>query len=228
LLKTLKLILAGVISMALAFCGGWFGNIFYTSQKANPTPKPTPAPIINPQPSDNSQNQVVVEITGAGTSEAKTTDKTKKSPKDIIKTIVTDVTKVVTNIIPAVSTTIDKTVPVTGTITAKFIDKKTSADLGSESKPLTGTVAVKGDADNLSVKVDFTSQLTFSVNTPVEKDKLWHVGLYAAAVSDGLGFGAYVQRDFKITTIKNVDLVGFGRMEIDKESKLLFGVEGNF
>jgi hypothetical protein len=228
-LKTFKTILAGTLFLALAFFAGWFGHSWFGDQSK---PTPTPAPIVNPvvNPDDDNQNQVVVEIGGTGTtSQTKNDNKktvTKKDPGKIID-IIKDITKTITGTAPA-AVPIDKTMPVTGTITAKFIDKKSNTDLGSETKPLTGTATVKGTSDAFNVQMDFSSELTFGVTIPQEVDKLWHVGLYAAAVSDGLGVGGFTQRDFKLATYKNIDLIGFGRVEIDREPKMLFGVEADF
>jgi hypothetical protein len=223
-LKILKTILAGVLTATLAFFVGWFGNDIYSNHKTKPTPTPTPAPIVNPQPNNDSTNQVIVIIGGNGTTGADKSKAVKPKPKP--KPTPTPTPIPIPK--PEVVIPLNKTMPVKGQITAKFISKKDNADLGTQTQPLTGSATISGDSSNFKISMDFTSQLTFGINIPETPKKLWHVGLYGVAVTDGLGFGAHVQRDFLITTIKDIDLIGFGRMEIDKEPKLLFGVEGDF
>ncbi len=105
-------------------------------------------------------------------------------------------------------------VPVQGEIRTNHIDLQFS-----------GITNVERKGDRITVDTVFDDNVKETIYPEV---KTWHVGLYAGATEDGLGIGGFVQKDFRLATIKNVDLIGFGRVEIDRESKLLFGVEGNF
>jgi hypothetical protein len=214
------MIFIGMLVASLGFLIGWFGNGWFGEKKSTFDLKA--APIVSPivDPNEKKPNPVIVEIGGKVSTNVQS-----RENQDYSVLMDSSVVNTASNI-PAVDIT--QRMPVSGTITAKFIDKKNNADLGSETKPLMGMAAVKGNANNLSVVMDFSSELTFGVNIPKEPDKLWHFGFYAAALSDGFGAGVFGQRDFKLTTIKNVDLIGFGRVEMDKEPRLLLGVEGNF
>ncbi len=93
---------------------------------------------------------------------------------------------------------------------------------------VTGETAVMVGKDCLDITTHFHDSTEISIAIPDPAKKIWHVGLYAGATEDGLGMGGFTQIDFKLTAIKKVDLLGFGRVEIDRQSKLLVGVEGNF
>ena len=93
---------------------------------------------------------------------------------------------------------------------------------------ITGETAVTVGKGCLDITTHFQDSTEISIAIPDPVKKIWHVGLYAGATEDGLGFGGFIQRDFKLTMIKKVDLLGFGRVEVDRHPKLLVGVEGNF
>ncbi len=93
---------------------------------------------------------------------------------------------------------------------------------------VTGETALAVGKDRLDVTTLFQDSTEIAIVIPDPVKKFWHVGLYAGAAENGLGFGGFIQRDFKLTAIKKVDLLGFGRVEIDRQSNLLVGVEGNF
>ena len=101
-------------------------------------------------------------------------------------------------------------VPVQGEIRTNHVDLQFS-----------GITNVERKGDRITVDTTFDSDIK---ETIYQEPKTWHVGLYAGATEDG-GIGGFVQKDFRLATIKNVDLIGFGRVE---KSKLLFGIEGNF
>ncbi len=105
-------------------------------------------------------------------------------------------------------------IPVSGEIKTGHVDLQ-----------FTGVTTVERKGDNLKVNTVFDQGVK---ETIYQEPKIWHVGLYAGAIEDGFGIGGFVQRNFKLATIKKVDLIGFGRVEVDRDPKLLVGVEGNF
>ena len=119
------------------------------------------------------------------------------------------------------------TAPANGEIKTIYQDKS-GKQIGEGTHKVTGETSVTVGKEYLDISTRFQESVIVAVDVPDPSKKVWHAGLYVYAMMDGLGLGGYTQRDFKLTTIKNIDLVGFGRVEIDRESKLLFGVEGNF
>jgi hypothetical protein len=225
-LKIFKFVLAGAIALALAFCCGWFGGVWHVNHKNKPTPAPTPpptpAPIVNPQPNNDSANQVLVIIGGNGSTEI-SKDKAETKLKRKVTPTPTPAAK------PETVVLLNKTMPVKGQIMAKFINKKDNGDLGTQSQPLTGSATISGDTSNFKIAIDFSSQLVFGINIPERPRKLWHTGLYLVTNLDQVTLGGYGQRDFILMTLKDrVDILGFGRLELDDDKRILGGIELNF
>lgn len=220
-MKIFKLILAGVITVALAFCGGWIWGSWRAGHKTKPAPTPTPVPIVNPQPDKDSPNQVIVNIGGHGTTETLENRATTTKPDPEV--IVTPTPQ------PGTAVPLNKTLPVKGQITAKFVNKKDGAELGVQTQPLTGSATISGDASDFQIALDFTSQLIFGINIPEEPKKLWRLGLHLATDFDEVAFGGYGQKDFKLTTIRDkADILGFVRVEFDYDQRIMGGIELNF
>ena len=119
------------------------------------------------------------------------------------------------------------TAPANGKIKTIYQDKS-GKQIGEGTHKVTGETSVTVGKEYLDISTRFQESVTVAIDVPDPAKKVRHTGLYVYVMMDGLGLGGYTQRDFELTTIRNVDLIGFGRVEIDKESKLLFGVEGNF
>jgi hypothetical protein len=118
-----------------------------------------------------------------------------------------------------ISAPVEVTVPVSGTITARYNDAKTGAQIGEDTRQLTGETTVRVTDDTIKVDTKFDDTVTFAVDMPEPKVKTWHVGIY---YDDG--WAGYAQKDIPI--FKNVS--GFVRVERDKDWSYKAGLEFRF
>jgi hypothetical protein len=88
---------------------------------------------------------------------------------------------------------VEVTVPVSGTIMARYTDAKTGAQIGKDTRALTGETVVKVEGDRLQVDTKFDDTVTFAVDLPEREPVKWHVGAYY----DG-GWTGYLQRDWRL------------------------------
>lgn len=63
---------------------------------------------------------------------------------------------------------------------------------------------------------------------PEEKDKLWSVGAYFVADGDEIRPGGFIQKDFELFEFWRVDVVAFGRVEVDMDTRIMAGVQVSF
>jgi hypothetical protein len=121
-----------------------------------------------------------------------------------------------------VSLPMEVTVPVSGTITAKYTDVRTGAQIGEDTRAISGETVVKVEGDRLEVDTRFDDTVTFAVDMPEVEPVRWHVGLYY----DGGGWTGYAQRDWRL--FKSHWFVwARGELEVDGDGdrRVMVGVE---
>jgi hypothetical protein len=119
---------------------------------------------------------------------------------------------------------VEVTVPVSGTITARYTDAKTGAQIGEDTRAVTGETVVKVEGDTVKVDTKFEDTVTFAVDLPKVEPVKWHVGIY---YDDG--WTGYLQRDWLLFKTRKADWLVWARGESemagDRERRVMVGVE---
>lgn len=122
------------------------------------------------------------------------------------------------------------TVPVSGTITAKFTDAKTGKQIREGSRPVSGETTVQVDGDQITVDTKFDDNVTFALEMPEPKKRLWHVGGMASwsHEKNQVVYDIYIQRDWVLFRTKKADWVIWARGELELSGdgrRVMVGVE---
>lgn len=95
---------------------------------------------------------------------------------------------------------------------------------------VTGETIVERAGDLLTVDtVFYDAEVNVKYKPPPEeKDKLWSVGAYFVADGDEIRPGGFIQKDFELFEFWRVDVVAFGRVEVDYDTRIMAGVQVSF
>lgn len=116
------------------------------------------------------------------------------------------------------------------------VDFKVTVPVEGEVKSENADVFLKGETtvervnDLLTVDTKF-SEVGIKVKyqpPPEPPRKLWSVGAYIVTDFDSVRPGGFVQRDFSLLEFGPVDVVAFGRIEVDYDTRLMAGVQISF
>ena len=67
-----------------------------------------------------------------------------------------------------------------------------------------------------------------AADIPKPEKKLWHIGIYTITNFDSIDLGGFVQKDFILFETKNTEMVAFGRVEFDYDTRAIAGIQVNF
>lgn len=95
---------------------------------------------------------------------------------------------------------------------------------------VTGETIVERAGDLLTVDtVFYDAEVNVKYKPPPEeKDKLWSVGAYFVADGDEIRPGGFIQKDFELFEFWRVDVVAFGRVEVDMDTRIMAGIQVSF
>jgi hypothetical protein len=212
----LKSILAVIVLMAAFVLGGVLGWHIKPGADKPVTTEPVKM-TVNPAPKEVKKADVAIKVVSKGhlsgvkqLPAVATTQPAKDKLPDSVRPESAGQT---------ISAPVEVTVPVSGTITAKYTDVRTGAQIGEDTRAISGETVVKVEGDRLQVDTKFEDTVTFAVDLPEVEPVKWHVGLY---YDDG--WTGYLQRDWRL--FKN--LSGFVRVERDRDWSYKAGLELRF
>jgi hypothetical protein len=228
----LKSILAVIILVAAFVLGAVLG--WHIKPGADKPEAAEPVVKVNPSPKDVKKTDVAIKATSqghlSGVKQLPAVAPVNQSrPPDPVRPEES----------AGVTLPIEVTIPVSGTITAKYTDAKTGAQIGEDTRQLTGETVVKVEGDRLQVDTRFEDQVTFAVDIPEREPRKNEAGLFAGVAVNGdvyTYFGGYYQRNLVTMQTKKTDIALFARVSVERrwgvdedwEGRITAGVKVNF
>jgi len=110
-------------------------------------------------------------------------------------------------------------VPVQGEFATENADIKVS-----------GETVVERSGDLLMVDTIFhEAEVSVKYKPPPDPPKkLWSAGVYFVTDGDSVRPGGFIQRDFPVFEFWRVDVVAFGRVEVDMDTRAMVGMQFSF